>query len=57
MRPVYYLYRMLPNGAWKYTESFNSTLDPQYHDAINYFREEGIKWELRLADGTVRFNG
>jgi len=39
---MYKFYRKLPNGKWKYTEAFNSTLDPNYHELINIFREDKL---------------
>jgi hypothetical protein len=50
------LYRKLPSGKWKYTESYNSTLDPNYHADINYLNDNKIDWELRDSDGKVKFN-
>ena len=41
---MYKLYRKLPSGNWKYTEAFNSTLDPNYHYLINDLREDKIEW-------------
>lgn len=29
---MYKFYKLLPNGIWKYAGTFNSTLDPNYHD-------------------------
>ena len=54
---MYKFYRMLPGGAWKYSETFNSTLDPDYHDLINYCRENGIKWKLVDSFGKIKFEG
>lgn len=45
-KPVYFIYRKLDNGKWKYTEAFNSTLDPLYHEHINWYRELNILWIL-----------
>lgn len=52
---MYRLYRKLPSGNWKYTDTFNSTLDPRYHWHINHFKTEKIEWELRDRDGNVKF--
>lgn len=52
---MYKLYRKLPSGNWKYTEAFNSTLDPNYHSLINDLREDKIEWELRDYEGKVKF--
>ena len=54
---MFKFYRMLPNGVWKYTEAFNSTLDPEYHALINYCRDNYIKWKLLDYHGKVKFNG
>ena len=32
---MYKLYRKMPSGNWKYSEAYNSTLDPNYHAVIN----------------------
>ena len=45
----------MPSGNWKYTEGFNSTLQPLYHELINVFREDRIEWELRDMEGNVKF--
>lgn len=52
---MYKLYRKLPSGNWKYTATFNSTLDPIYHEYINSFREDKIEWELTDYSGNVKF--
>jgi hypothetical protein len=52
---LYKMYRKMTSGNWKYTEAFNSTLDPDYHYLINYFRREKIEWELRNSEGCVKF--
>lgn len=56
IKNMYKLYRQLPNGKWKYYDTFNSTLDPNYHGAIEKLTELGIKWELRDSMGTVKFS-
>ena len=33
---MYKFYRKLASGKWKYSETFKSTLDPYYHELINY---------------------
>jgi len=45
-KPLYYFYRKLPDGQWKYTEPFNNTLDPEYHALINHCRDNNISWKL-----------
>lgn len=52
---MYKLYRKLPNGKWKYTDTFNSTLDPRYHEYLNWLNEDKIEWELRDYEGKVKF--
>lgn len=52
---MYKFYRKLWNGKWKYTETFNSTLDPNYHELINDLRETRTEWELRDSQGNVKF--
>jgi len=52
---MYKLYRKLPSGNWKYTDAFNSTLDPNYHESINYFNDNKIEWELRDCWGEIKF--
>ncbi len=54
---MYKFYRMLPNGVWKYTETFNSTLSPDYHSLINYCRENNIKWKLVNSFNEIKFEG
>jgi hypothetical protein len=54
---LYYFYRMMPNGKWKYTEAFNSTLDPEYHALINHCRENKINWKLvSTYDSSIKFH-
>jgi hypothetical protein len=52
---MYKFYRKLWNGKWKYSEAFNSTLDPDYHDLINYCRANGIEWKLVDSSGKIKF--
>jgi hypothetical protein len=52
---MYKMYRKMLSGNWKYTDAFNSTLDPRYHELINCFREQKIEWELRDSEGNVKF--
>ena len=53
---MYKMYRMLASGVWKYCETFNSTLDPVYHELINEFRKTKTKWQLvSTYDNTVKF--
>lgn len=51
----YKLYRKMESGKWKYSEAFNSTLDPRYHEIINRLNELDIEWELRDFEGVVKF--
>jgi hypothetical protein len=46
---MYKFYRKLASGKWKYSETFKSTIDPYYHELINYCNDnkEGvIDWKL-----------
>ena len=52
---MYKLFRKMPSGNWKYSEVYNSTLDPDYHAAINYLNANRIEWELRDSNGNVKF--
>lgn len=55
---MYKFYRLLPNGKWKYAETYNSTLDPEYHADINYCRDNDIRWKLvSNYDNTIKFQG
>jgi hypothetical protein len=40
----YKLFRKLANGNWKYADTYNSTLDPNYHADINYLNKNKIDW-------------
>ena len=50
---MYKLYRLLPSGKWKYTDVFNSTLNPEYHAAINFYEKNDTNWILTREDGLV----
>ena len=52
---MYKFYRMLPSGVWKYTDAFNSTLDPNYHDLISYYDKVGVAWKLVDTYGNIKF--
>lgn len=52
---MYKFYRKLPSGVWKFTEAFNSTLDPEYHALINHCRIGGIEWKLVDSFGNIKF--
>jgi hypothetical protein len=55
---MYKFYKLLPNGKWKYADTFNSTLDPNYHAYINWCKEYGMKWKLvRVFDDKIVFEG
>lgn len=54
---MYKFYKLLDSGKWKYYDTFNSTLDPYYHAAINYCRENNMKWKLvRVFDNKIMFS-
>lgn len=53
---MYKFYKIFPNGKEKYADTFNSTLDPNYHAYINWCRENNIGWKLvRVFDNCVMF--
>jgi len=43
---MYKFYKLFKNGNQKYTDTFNSTLDPEYHAYINWCRENEMDWKL-----------
>lgn len=53
---MYKFYKLLPSGKWKYADTFNSTLDPNYHAYINWCKKYGMKWKLvRVFDDKIVF--
>ena len=55
---MYRFYRLIPSGNWKYADTFNSTLDPNYHATINWCRDNNIRWKLvRVFDEKIMFQG
>ena len=55
---MYKFYKQLHSGVWKYVDTFNSTLDPNYHDRINWCRENKMNWKLeRVFDGVIVYQG
>jgi len=55
---MYKFYKLLGNNNWKYTDTFNSTLDPEYHSYINWCTENNVRWKLvRSFDNTIMFQG
>ena len=55
---MYKFYKLLESGVWKYTDTFNSTLDPNYHSYINWCRDNSVKWKLvRTFDQKLMFEG
>ncbi len=53
---MYKFYKLFKTGLRKYAETFNSTLDPNYHAYINWCKENDIDWELvRTFDNKVMF--
>lgn len=55
---MYKFYKLLENSTWKYCDTFNSTLDPDYHVLINYCKDHDIKWKLvRAFDNKIMFEG
>jgi hypothetical protein len=53
---MYKLYRKLLNNNWKYVETYNSTLDPNYNADIYYLNDNKIEWELRDSNGNIKFS-
>jgi hypothetical protein len=52
---MYKFYKLIGIG-WKYTDTFNSTLDPKYHAYINWCKENNIGWKLvRTFDNKIMF--
>jgi hypothetical protein len=55
---MYKFYKIFANDKRKYVETFNSTLDPNYHAYINWCEQNKVNWELiRVSDNKVMFNG
>lgn len=55
---MYKFYKIFPNGKEKYCDTFNSTLDPNYHAYINWCRENDIRWKLvRTFDNLIIYQG
>ena len=54
---MYTFYKILHNGKEKYCGKFNSTLDPIYHEYINWCRENDMRWKLVDSSGNIRFQG
>jgi len=55
---MYKFYKLLDSGIWKYADTFNSTLDPEYHSYINWCTENDIRWKLvRVSDNVTMFKG
>jgi len=53
---MYKFYKIFPNGTEKYCETFNSTLDLDYHAYINWCNENNIGWKLiRVFDNVTMF--
>jgi len=55
---MYKFYEIFPDGKEKYVDTFNSTLDPDYHACINWCRDNDMRWKLiRLFDDKIMFEG
>lgn len=53
-----YKFYKLIGDKWKYTETFYSTLDPEYHSYINWCKENNMRWKLvRVFDDKIMFEG
>jgi hypothetical protein len=50
----YKFYKIFPNGKEKYAETFDSTLDPEYHAYINWCKENNVDWKLVDSDGKIK---
>lgn len=53
---MYKFYRTLPNGNWKYCDTYNSTLDPDYHSIINYCKDNNTSWVLTNPQGLILYS-
>lgn len=55
---MYKLYRRIsPDSKWKYIDTYNSTLDPNYHSTINYLNSQKWDWVLiRTSDSVIMFS-
>jgi hypothetical protein len=51
---MYTFYKLI-NGKEKAVHTFNSTLDPTYHEYINWCRQNNISWVVRDANGNIKF--
>ena len=56
---MYKFYKYLAQSkVWKYAETFNSTLDPNYHAYINWCEENKMSWKLvNASDNSIKFQG
>ena len=46
----------MPSGNWKYSETYNSTLDPSYHALIACCEANNMEWKLvRVFDNKVMY--
>jgi hypothetical protein len=55
---MYKFYKLYSNGNWGYAETFNSTLDPNYHAYINWCRENNMRWKLvSTYNNEIKFQG
>ena len=50
---MYKVYRKMPSGFWKYTEPFNSILDPEYHSLINHLTADKIDYVVIRPDSSI----
>lgn len=54
---MYKFYKLLGNNVWKYADTFNSTLDPEYHAYINWCDQNKIPWKLvRVFDDKILYS-
>ena len=55
---MYKFYKLLGSGKWKYADTFNSTLDPNYHEYINWCKMNNVRWKLvRVHDDKIMYEG
>lgn len=55
---MYKFYKVFSSGHEKYCETFNSTLDANYHSYINWCEENGMSWKLvRVFDNKIMYQG
>lgn len=50
---MYKFYKFI-NNKWKHCDTFNSTLDSEYHAYINWCTANEVEWKLvRVSDNII----